>query len=446
MVYLRVVMVLNEAPGEKNRSTWYSRLAQERRELSASVEEALVSTPLEESFWLDDLSQSATAIGTEHGKNVFPPRLSLQSRSLPGTSSSVGKGLMSTHRDTERHPSIWKRFTQRLTSSLVAFCFHPAVAATEFTPTLAPPVTQDDALTRSAQVKEAIQPASNSEARLKTTGEPSSSNKYSVGVGSDVRHGSSCMPHTAHNTQGRQRLAGRTTRIRLEVVPSPSASKVTDKEKHPLEPQKVPGALLKDRVAAHEKVLANAHSAKIPVVHSHNDITRTSISLAEGRAFFNEGGTSVRLAAIEKPIKRSLDDRSYVGSDGGTTSIRLPVVEKRARVAKRPLDNHPQKDDHSGTTSIRLPAVETGVKQQEESFPRWHAGSGMFECGQRDVTISDPSVTAASVVLVTLTANPGPVVVQYVSLQPRKSFTVHLTAPTTMGAPFNYIVLDGEKH
>jgi hypothetical protein len=65
----------------------------------------------------------------------------------------------------------------------------------------------------------------------------------------------------------------------------------------------------------------------------------------------------------------------------------------------------------------------------------------MFECGQRDVMISDPSVVASSVVLVMLTANPGPIVVQYISLQPRIGFTVHLTAPATIGVPFNYVVL-----
>jgi len=60
------------------------------------------------------------------------------------------------------------------------------------------------------------------------------------------------------------------------------------------------------------------------------------------------------------------------------------------------------------------------------------------------VTVANPHITASSVVLVSLTSNPGPVVVQYVSLQPYNGFTVHLTAPTTMRATFNYIVLLGE--
>jgi len=72
------------------------------------------------------------------------------------------------------------------------------------------------------------------------------------------------------------------------------------------------------------------------------------------------------------------------------------------------------------------------------------SGSGTFESGQSDVTIANERITAASVVLVTLTTNPGPVVVQYISLQPQVGFTVHLTAPVIMHTTFNYVVLLGE--
>ena len=57
------------------------------------------------------------------------------------------------------------------------------------------------------------------------------------------------------------------------------------------------------------------------------------------------------------------------------------------------------------------------------------AGSGHFEAGQCDVVVADTHIEATSVVLVTLIGNPGPVVVQYVSLLPQEGFTVHLTAP-----------------
>jgi hypothetical protein len=72
------------------------------------------------------------------------------------------------------------------------------------------------------------------------------------------------------------------------------------------------------------------------------------------------------------------------------------------------------------------------------------AGSGAFESGQCDVSVANTHVTSSCVVLVTLTANPGPVVVQYVSLQPQVGFTAHLTAPAAMRVPFNYVILAGE--
>ncbi|HEY5004464.1 MAG TPA: hypothetical protein VII61_14980 [Ktedonobacteraceae bacterium] len=70
-------------------------------------------------------------------------------------------------------------------------------------------------------------------------------------------------------------------------------------------------------------------------------------------------------------------------------------------------------------------------------------GSGAFESEQSDVMITNALVAASSVVLVTLTTNPGPVVVQYISLQPQVGFTVHLTAPVTMRTAFNYVILLG---
>jgi hypothetical protein len=72
------------------------------------------------------------------------------------------------------------------------------------------------------------------------------------------------------------------------------------------------------------------------------------------------------------------------------------------------------------------------------------SGSGMFESGQRDVMIPNSHITASSVVVPMLTSNPGPVVVQYVSLHPHIGFTLHLTAPATAKTSFNYIILLGE--
>ena len=69
------------------------------------------------------------------------------------------------------------------------------------------------------------------------------------------------------------------------------------------------------------------------------------------------------------------------------------------------------------------------------------AGSGQFERGQCDSAVAHPHVTPSSVVVVLLTGNPGPVVVQYVSLDSGRGFTVHLSAPVEHRTPFNYVIL-----
>jgi hypothetical protein len=92
----------------------------------------------------------------------------------------------------------------------------------------------------------------------------------------------------------------------------------------------------------------------------------------------------------------------------------------------------------------RLPVLEMFNGELDAAARGSLSGSGAFESGQGDVTIANARITASSVVLVTLTTNPGPVVVQYISLQPQVGFTVHLTAPTATRTTFNYVVLLGE--
>ena len=392
-------MVLNEAPSKKIQHTWYSRLAQERRELSASVEEAFFSTPSEESFWLDDQTQHTPVVSTEKRDNVFPPRLSLQSRSLPGTSARMGTGLVKTHGKT--HTGIWVRFTRGLTAFFAAFRSHSAVADNS----VIPPEVGNNMATQSVQVKGGgICPAGGtsdpggSGVLSAATHAVSSKSERQFVTGTNARQGS------LRSTQRPQRLAGRTTRIRLEVVPAPSSASIPNKEKSYLEPK---GASYKPFEAG---ILANNYIPKVSAFQSQNATTKASMTIPDITAFPNKSSTSVRLPAIERVTRRPIADYPFADGDGGTTSIRLPALEKVARRREEP-------------SSVR------------------RAGSGMFECGQRDITISNPSVTVSSVVLVMLTANPGPVVVQYVSLQPRTGFTVHLTDPTTIGVPFNYVVL-----
>jgi hypothetical protein len=121
---------------------------------------------------------------------------------------------------------------------------------------------------------------------------------------------------------------------------------------------------------------------------------------------------------------------SVPGSGGVATSSHLPVVGKLGEV--------------SGTTSTHLPALDKYKGEVGATARGALSGSGVVECGQQEVIMANKYVTASSVVLVMLTRDPGPVVVQYISLQPHVGFTIHLTAPAAMKASFNYVVLLGE--
>ena len=68
-------------------------------------------------------------------------------------------------------------------------------------------------------------------------------------------------------------------------------------------------------------------------------------------------------------------------------------------------------------------------------------GTGTFESGQGEIMVKNTHTTDLSVVHVALTSNPGPTLVQYISLHPEIGFTLHLTAPVTAKTTFNYVLL-----
>ena len=67
-------------------------------------------------------------------------------------------------------------------------------------------------------------------------------------------------------------------------------------------------------------------------------------------------------------------------------------------------------------------------------------GIGTFESGQGELMVRNTHTVATSVVHVTLTSNPGPTLVQYISLHPEVGFTLHLTAPVAAKTTFNYML------
>src|SRR5947209_5498079 len=88
---------------------------------------------------------------------------------------------------------------------------------------------------------------------------------------------------------------------------------------------------------------------------------------------------------------------------------------------------------------VAVKAIKDSVPVREKL-----AGSGRFLQGHAEVTVENAHVTPASVVIVTLLGDPGPVVVQYYTLLPGFGFTVHLSSPAKTDTPFNYVILLGE--
>jgi hypothetical protein len=127
---------------------------------------------------------------------------------------------------------------------------------------------------------------------------------------------------------------------------------------------------------------------------------------------------------------------------GRTTKVRLQAVPK-SEPLQSPLDkNIPL---HEVPTSPQLSIVKNENEDVYEPVFSGTlekvSGSGVFESGQGEVAVMSTCITPASVVVVTLTGDPGPVVVQYVTLRPAIGFTVHLSSSAKNRTPFNYAIL-----
>src|SRR5450755_4094473 len=79
------MMVWLEEPEEQKAQQWQSRIAQQRLDLSASVEAALVdsSMPPEEVAWVEEATNATNTASISKGVPLISPRLSLQSRPMP---------------------------------------------------------------------------------------------------------------------------------------------------------------------------------------------------------------------------------------------------------------------------------------------------------------------------------------------------------------------------
>jgi hypothetical protein len=367
-------MALQEERNEQKQRKWLSRLARERRDLSASVEAALLDSVAQEQGGDSVDEGQESSVHPVQGTTLIPPRLSLQSKMMTAvqsgsfvenaTRTQTAEGEQSAPLlITGQHANLLARFAQRITTSLAAFgtAMHPEVFPPSF--------VDDEEEPQKSQAKEAVT-ISQAVPVAPVIPPPQKQEPGSVHTGSFSATHPPAPSTLVKPVQGQRRLAGKTGKIRLETAVLPTPQQF-EKREEVQRPEKSERASVADLVAV-----------------------------------------------------------SVPGSGGVATSSHLPIVGKLGEV--------------SGTTSTHLPALDKYKGEVGAAARGALSGSGVVECGQQEVIMANKYVTASSVVLVMLTRDPGPVVVQYISLQPHVGFTIHLTAPAAMKASFNYVVLLGE--
>jgi len=451
-------MDVKEEQDEYDQQVWLTRSARQRQDLSLSVEEALDDPILQELFWSDEDDEPSSASLAQPEKGIFPPRLSLQSRTIralhagregndlvaqdesaallhaDGSSEAAGKRSPTGYPDTTSaahkagDTSSLLRFAQRLTSSFSVRDIaveheqsgqtgplHPLFSAADhqaMQPFMGQKASSLAAIAdievctasttgelSSREIVREFPPASELHTYPYTGAGAGSLKAQTSQTGALARVRPSERSQQITEAAQKKRLAGRSTRVRLEVVPKQSARQAEKVRPSQVVEQKQPEqqALPEQQelpIALQSLVQASAQSVQSALS------TQTNAELAVVLPPHRESVqiTKTQIPAIVPEVQQSSEAEAEVAYKG--------MLDIAARGAL--------------------------------------SGTGFFADGQSDVTVANSHVTEHSVVLITLTSNPGPVVVQYITLQPQYGFTVHLTAPTTMRASFNYIVLLGE--
>ena len=140
------------------------------------------------------------------------------------------------------------------------------------------------------------------------------------------------------------------------------------------------------------------------------------------------------------PVELSPSSQPVQRLGGRTTKVRLKAVAKSESLQK-PVERNLALDEVPTYPRLTVMKSENEDGRADTGTFVKFSGSGVFESGQGEVAIMNECISPTSVVIVTLTGDPGPVVVQYVTLRPAIGFTVHLSAPTQNITPFNYVIL-----
>jgi len=309
---------------EQMRRRWLTRLAQERLDLSASVEATLGEPSLQEDQFSDALETPQDAVQASQKKVIIPPRLSLQSRLMPAVnpnSRALSLGV------------------KRSLTSTGAWNADLPVTDVE-------PVTDEQS--------------------------------------------ANFLTRLAHRI---------TSSLSAILVSGQDESTVLGVQEDSMPSSVVGEPLNGPRV--YESSLA------LPVVH----------------------------APAEPPIIRALPaPRSTEMQPPGQGKLRVPKRPTKVRL-----------EAASAEGALKSKGMVAQMESQGGSVMRTMlSGSSIVESGQSEVAVANTGVKSASVVMAMLAGDPGPVVVQYITLRPQDGFTVHLSAPALAKTPFNYVILAGE--
>lgn len=345
---------------------WKDRLAQERLNISESVEETMSDISSQEQ-WSDDEQMYIPEDTIPSRAELVPPRLSLQSKVLPSvrpasfvqsvTAEIAAQEAAAKAKEEPQKPhstNILTRFAQRFTSSLAAF----GASIQPDTPmwVSSTPNEQDDALSEERQ----LVPRPKTYAPIEGIQMP-----LATVVDAIPATPSTVSPQPV---KSKQRLAGHTAKVHLQNAPASKA---------PSQPQE-----------------RDAHNV-----------------------------SRERWEPIREPL---------------TINVRLREKVQEAAVSDLPVVatvSHEELHKSSSKRQVKQRATVTTDTSMAPCF-----GTGTFESGHSEVMVRNAQTAASSVVHVTLTSNPGPTLVQYVSLHPEVGFTLHLTAPATAKTTFNYVL------
>jgi hypothetical protein len=423
-------MSLHREQVETTNQDWHTYVARERYNLSASIEQTFYEKSVaagREREGVDGKVKNSSH--TIYGKTLIPPRISLQSRLAPAfyrsnlgeepAATQTNVALMALGENGELKASsennLLTRFARRVTSSLAAIGFHKrsgklpesgdysntakntarntanvvvnTISAQETLDFPSIPASFHDGMPIMSEMREAAHIADQMtmppleqmfDTPWNEAFRPLPSSMGSFSASMTSISSSMGSVAVSQTGRGRYRLAGRTTKIHLQTAS--------------------PAAMAKEALA----------STQIPL-----SPTAPRVPIAGTR---RKESVSAYMPAVQKESeKRASED--------------IVTIHAPGLLPDTPME------------MMRNSAYLTALKPVQTARQTKNTGSGVFESAQRDVTINHEQVCATSTVLVTLTSDPGPVVVHFVTLQPGVGFTVHLTAPASKQATFNYIIL-----